>query len=264
MSIATKIRGLKEMWRFDNRIPLVITRLLFPGETLLVYKIAGIEFVTDHARGDANGAREILTSLMYKRFLPEIKNDLPANVLDLGSSNGGFPLLLQISGVKLKKVVSLELNPETFTRLRFNLDRNLSCETIAINAAVCGETRTLRVELGKGSVSDNIYSENLNLEAEVKEVPGISFDDLYERCFAGEIVDICKLDVEGAEFEILQTENHKALRKCRYLIMEIHERPGRTAGDILPVLDQLGFVARPQEPGSDTSVYFLVNQRLVR
>ena len=49
--------------------------------------------------------------------------DAPANVLDLGANNGGFPLLLHTSGIELKKVVSVEFNPRTFARLNFNLTR---------------------------------------------------------------------------------------------------------------------------------------------
>jgi len=48
--------------------------------------------------------------------------DAPANVLDFGGSNGGFPLLLASEGVRLKRVVSVEANPSK---------RNLDCEVIS-------------------------------------------------------------------------------------------------------------------------------------
>ena len=240
----------------------MLTRAFFPREELNVYRLRGIEFIADHARGDANGAREILSSPMYLRFLPKLDLNGPANVLDLGASNGGFPLLLAANGIKLKKVVSLELNPDTFIRLRFNLERNLNCEITVANAAVCGETRMLDVPIGAGSVSDNIYGENTDSRAVVKTIPGLSYDEIVKTNFGGEIIDICKMDVEGAEFEILRSANHKKLLQCRYLLMEIHERDNRKASEILPIVAEMGFILEPQDPGSDTSVYFFVNSAL--
>ncbi len=263
MSLKTKLRGLREIWQFDNRLWLAMNRVFFPGENLNIYRTKGIEFISDHAGGDANGAREILTSPMYQRFLPKMKLANAVNILDLGASNGGFPLLLHANGLSLKKVVSLELNPSTFIRLQFNLQRNLTCDIVALNAAVCGETQVLSVALGKGSVSDNIYAENIGDHAEVRQIPGFSFDNIFDSYFADEIVDICKMDVEGAEFDILSSPQHQRLARCRYLILEIHERPEQKASDILPILKDLGFVQQPQEPGSDTSVYFFINDKLV-
>ncbi len=47
-----------------------------------------------------------------------MKLEGPINVLDLGASNGGFPLLLHADGIPLKKVVSVEFNRNTFRGFR--------------------------------------------------------------------------------------------------------------------------------------------------
>jgi hypothetical protein len=54
-----------------------------------------MQFLTDHDAGDANGAREVITSGMYRDLLSELDLDGRINVLDLGGNNGGFPLLLK-------------------------------------------------------------------------------------------------------------------------------------------------------------------------
>lgn len=250
---------MREIWAFDNRVWLAFTRMFFPGEKLQVYRYNGLDILTDHAGGDANGAREVLTSSMYRRFLPHIKLDVPANVLDLGANNGGFPLLLADSGIELKKVVSVEFNPQTYSRLHFNLTRNLVCEVIPLNAALCGEQRSFKVALGSGSVSDSIYADNESGDARIFKIQGLTFDDFYQAYFKDEVIDVCKIDVEGAEFEVFLHPSHHKLTKCRYLIMEIHERDGRQASEILPVLEKLGFVRQPLDPGADPSVHFFVN-----
>jgi FkbM family methyltransferase len=259
MSLKNKIRGLKEIWQFENRLPLILARTLFPREQLHVYRYKGVEILTDLAGGDANGAREVLTSPMYRRFLPQMELTGPLNVLDLGANNGGFPLLLSTSGYTLKKVVSVELNPNTFLRLRFNLERNLRCEVIALNAALCGEAKNLKLALGGGSVSDNIYNGEQSAGMTVFEIEGLTLDQIVSSYFADEPIDICKIDVEGAEFEVFSQPSHGGLRRCRYLIMEIHEGEDRRAETILSSLKQLGFVRKLQPPDADPNVYFFAN-----
>lgn len=261
MSLQNKIRGLKEVWAFDNHLWLTFTKILFPSENLQIYRYRGLDILVDRAGGDANGAREVLTSPMYRRFFPRMKMDGPINVLDLGANNGGFPLLLLTSGIELKKVVSIELNPRTFVRLHFNLTRNLSCEVIPLNAALCGEEKTLEVALGEGGVSDNIYNGSENPDSRIYKIKGLTFDDIYGTYFENEIIDICKLDVEGAEFEVFLQPSHEKLRQCRYLIMEIHESGGREADEILPIVEELGFVHQNSEPDADPTVHFFINSK---
>ena len=262
MSLRNKIRGLKEVWAFDNRAWLTFTKLFFPKENLQVYRYHGLDILVDRAGGDANGARELLTSPMYRRFIPQMKFDGPANVLDLGANNGGFPLLLAVSGVKLRKVVSVELNPRTFTRLKFNLVRNLDCDVVALNAALTGDEKTLVVALGSGSAGDSIYRQSDNAAGEKMEIGGKTFDQIYDREFSGALVDICKMDVEGAEFEVLRRPSHQMLGRCRYVIMEIHENESQPASEIFREMENLGFARQQQEAGTDPAVYFFVNTRL--
>lgn len=264
VSLTTKLRGLKEVWAFDNRLWLTVTKSLFCREQLHVYRYKGMDILVDHASGDANGAREVLTSPMYSRFFDKMQLSGPLNLLDIGGSNGGFPLLFAANGFDLQKVVSVELNPRTHTRLHFNLHRNLDCEVIVINAAVCGESRTIKLRLGPGGVSDSILAETEPDNGREYEIQGMTFDDLYSTYFDQKLVDVCKIDVEGAEFEILLSPDHRSLAKCRYLMIEIHEGDGRKAMEILPILEGLSFEMTPHERGADPSVYLFRNTNLDR
>lgn len=261
MNFKNKIRGFKEVWQFDNRLWLIFTKTFFPRQKLQIYQFKGMDILIDQTAGDANGAREVLTSPMYRRFLPLMKFDGAINVLDLGANNGGFPLLLQAAGIPLKKVVSVELNPKTFMRLHFNLERNLSCRVIALNAALCGAPGFLKVSLGAGSVADSIYENVEGNDANSCMVEGLTLDEVWRRYFTDETVDLCKIDVEGAEFEVFLKPEHQRLRNCRYLIMEIHERDGRRAEEILPAIGQLGFIRQPTDPDADQAVHFFINSR---
>lgn len=264
MSLATKLRGLREVWAFDNRAWLFVTKTLFRRQTLHVYRYKGLDILVDHAGGDANGAREVLTSPMYSRFFAKMQLNGPLNILDLGASNGGFPLLLAASDYDFRRVVSVEFNPRTFTRLHFNLTRNLNGEVIPLNAALCGESRKLTVALGPGGVSDSIYAASEGRDVREYQIDGFSFDELFEKYFANEVVDICKIDVEGAEFEVFEGAAFKHLADCRYLIMEIHERNGRRADEIIPTVESAGFERQPNGVDADQSVHFFINKNLVK
>ena len=265
MSLKNKLNGLKEIWYFDNRWQLLFSRLFFRHERINIYRLKGMNILVDHLAGDANGAREIIVSPMYRQFLPQMKLDSPVNVLDIGANNGGFPLMLRANDIELKKVVSVEFNPNTFGRMRFNLERNAGCEFIGINAAICGEAREIEVRLGEGSVGDSIYAANVESSgAHLYHLNGMTFDEIYSSTFGEEKVDICKIDVEGAEYEIFNTPHHDRVTRCRYLIIEIHEEQGRNPNDVVRRLSELEFVEQPPVQMVEPAVHFFVNSALVR
>ncbi|MEZ5425528.1 MAG: FkbM family methyltransferase [Pyrinomonadaceae bacterium] len=250
MGIGNKIKGIGEIWQFDNHWQLFFNRLFFSGEKINVYRLKNLEFICDHSAGDVNGAREVLTTDMYRGFLAKMELTGPLKILDLGSNNGGFPLLLASENKKIEKLVCVEFNPETFSRLRFNIERNLDCEFTPLNVGVCGDNREIRFDLQNGSgTSVNIYGQK-GLESENGvRVPGETFDQIYERNFKGETVDICKMDIEGAEFEVFGSGKCLSLTNCRYLLIEIHHEKGTPRDLVLESLSELGFrEADPPQP----------------
>ncbi|MEO6052089.1 MAG: FkbM family methyltransferase [Pyrinomonadaceae bacterium] len=221
MSLRTKINGIRDIWQFSNRWHLIFSRLFFSNETVQYYRLNDIEFISDHAAGDTNGAREVLTSPMYKRFLSQLALPHDIKVIDLGANNGGFPLLLKSQNLFIKELLCVELNPHTFARLCFNLDRNFGDRFTAINCAVCGSNRPVLFHPGQSSVSDNIYHETVKNGLSSRQI-GRTFNDIYEEFFGDSIVDICKLDIEGAEFELFRDANASKISRCKYVIIEIH------------------------------------------
>lgn len=257
MSLATKLRGLRQILHFDNRLHLVLQRLFFRADTLGVYKMGGLEFVVDHAAGDPSGAPDVLTQPMYADHLAHLTPADAVNVLDIGANTGGFALLLARHGVRFKRLVAVELNPRTCIRLRFNLERNLSGEVLVLNAGLCGRARTLELALGEGSVADSLYAPSVNAAGGATSVPGLTFDQIFERAFGDAEVDICKLDVEQAEYEVFDNPGHDRLRRCRAIVMEIHDLPGRSPREVAQAIERLGFTQVPQM--SDPHVYVFLS-----
>lgn len=265
MSLKSKVDGIKQIWQFDNRWHLLLTRAFFSDESLNIYKYKNLEFVTDHVNGEANGAREILTSQMYKQFLPHLKFEKPINVLDIGANNGGFPLLLKSENFKLKKLACVELNPKTFSRMKFNIERNIDCDFRPVNAAVCGSDSTLELALGDGGTSENIYGENAGNGDQKLKIEGKTFDTLYAEIFGDEAVDICKLDIEGAEFDVFRSNEYQKIKNCKFLLMEIHHENFRQRSEIINLLEKINFIELNDKNISDSDedhyVHIFANRR---
>ncbi len=263
MALSDKLDGFKSMWRFDNRWQLVLSRLLFRDNGLNVYCINGMRILIDHHAGDESGTRLAIVSPMYKQFLPKMTLPTPANVLDLGGNGGGFPLMLELSGVKLKKVAAVEFNPFTFARMRFNLEKNLKCDLLPLNAAITGEPKTLELHFNEGGTADSLYGDDKKSGiGRLVRIQGMTFNELYEAAFKSEVIDICKMDVEGAEHEVFDHPHHEAVKKCRYLIMEIHPWQGKPPETILNKLASYGFEEMPRTLADEQDVYFLRNKTL--
>jgi len=244
LSLRTKFQGLREVWRFDNRWSLLLGLTLSRRVRLKTYRLKGVEILMDHGAGDAAAVRRILFSSEYRSLLGAMKLEKPVRVLDIGANAGGFALLFPILEIPLEKIVCVELNPATTARLRVNLGKNIPTVAAAVNAALQGRAGTVSVNLGAGFSGDSIYHAS---GGQPCQVPGLTFDELYEAHFGEEPVDICKIDVEGAEAEVLESGTCRRLALCRNLIIEIH--PHAWLAETRARLDMAGAVALIEDHG---------------
>ena len=262
MSVTTKLNGIREILAFDNRWQLLADRLFFRKTSLTIYKKGTLEFIVDVAGGDVNGVRSAVASGMYRDMLPPELWSSDISVLDVGANAGGFPLMLASVGISIKQLVCVEMNPNTFQRLQFNTAHNFGPGVVCVNAAVCGRPGTLDLLLGKGSTSDSIYEEKDSTKdygASRFSIRGLTIDAVCEQAFSGAHIDLCKIDVEGAEYEIFSNPGHDYLKKCRRLIMEIHNRKDENiTAALLDSIGKLGFV---QTGLSDADDVFLFENR---
>lgn len=255
MSWTTKIAGFRSCLQFDNWLSLVISRTFFRKHGLNIYRKNGLEFIVDHQGGDECGTRAVLLSEMYRRHLAGIPRDRPINVMDLGANGGGFLLLLKLMGFRLNRVVAVEMNPYTFGRLYFNVKHNLLGKATLRNQAVAGTQRTYEITLGRGSTGDSLYQPSPEGSRHV--IQSMTFTQVCED-FEGNIIDVCKIDVEGAEHELFDTYPD-GLDAVRHLIMEIHGPLGKQQ-ELKQKVRSYGFLLEKENDVKD-SVYHFVNGR---
>jgi FkbM family methyltransferase len=241
MALNQKIDGIRAFWQFDNPWQLAFNRLFFPGEKIGIYRYKGLEIMVDRSLEEVAIINEVFASPAYTQFFPHLDLNGPLNVFDIGSNIGCFPLLINSQGFELKKLVCVEMNPKTFSRLKFNIERNLDSDLELVNGAVCGDNRQIEVALGEGSANDSIYGKGTG--GKVRHVQGYTFNELFEHNFGGSPVDLCKMDIEGAEFEVFAKPGHELIKNCRNLLIEIHHNTsaGRSRDLVRGPLTDLGF-----------------------
>ncbi len=238
MSLTTRMAGLRAMMRFDNRWQLIFNRLFF-NSTIMVYRYKNCKILVDHDGGDATGVRKCLSTDMYRQFIPLMKLDHPLTILDCGANTGGFPLLFHTEGFALAKIVGVEMNPYTCTRLRYNLFTNLEVEIICLNAVVEDTTRVHSLCFGQGSTGDSLFNENKT--GKRFRIQSRSLDDVIAEHFGDAVVDIVKIDIEGAEYMLFAGRNFRRLSQCRHLVIEIHRLEGRSEQEVISAIQALGF-----------------------
>lgn len=218
-----QFRRFAEMMKFDNPIELTLQRVLFRKTKLQTYRFNGVEVVADLNAADTGSIQSCIAGPMYRKFLSQMTLAGPLTVADFGANAGGFSALLKVLGLDVQRLLCVELNPNTYERLRFNITRNFRGASV-VNAAVCGVECSITVPLGIGSTNDNIYTGGPERGGQAHTVPGRTFDDLCDAHLHGGTIDICKMDIEGAEVEILASGTHTAgaLDRCRYFLIELH------------------------------------------
>lgn len=252
--IRGKLIGFGALRPFDNFIQLCVERSLFTQTQSVIHRIDGMEVLIDYAAGEQNGTRSCVGDLQYEPFVLEMKLDGPLNVLDLGANGGGFALMLKRLRYELRKVVAVELNPRTYGRLCFNLHRNLDCEVRALHAGVAERDGSIELALGGGSIGDSIFMESEGPGPRTR-VPLIALSSLIQQQVGSEPIDVCKIDIEGAEFPILVSEEGAALRHARHLIIEIHSHPDYSEQWVHDRLAGWGFELLPARSSFEPNVF---------
>jgi FkbM family methyltransferase len=260
--LRNKWLGFGEVLQFSNWPELLLGLTLFRKTGVKIYRFGRFQFLCDQEQGDENSIRAAVATPMYRELISDLPLEQELSVLDLGANAGGFVALLLSRGHRLRQVWAVEMNPYTCQRLAFNLGHNLGPAGKACNLALSGQDTRFEVELGRGSTSDSLYGAARG--GERIGVQGLTFDSFWKEYVRLEHVDLCKIDIEGAEFEMLLEGKAECLARCRRCIIEVHPRTGRTREELKAVFKRQGFVQvnEVDEPAEGTVVWSWKNERM--
>ena len=235
-----QLRAVWENRRFDNALQLFLDRVVGRSTGLTVYRLGEYRILVDHRGEDQVGTRLCLVDGIYDGLLTKLSLPHRLSVLDLGANGGGFPLLLGAKGHEFDRLVCVELNPNTCARLAFNIGSNLGRQHLVLNAAVSAISGEMEKSFSLGSVSDHI-DRKATTGGVAERVPLLTFDEIVRRGGFSHGIDLCKFDVEGAEFDVLLGSTATSLKLCRHLLIELHDSGGGKNARAKEVLRELGF-----------------------
>ncbi len=143
-------------------------------------------------------------------------------VIDIGAHIGRYTITSSKQVGKTGKVVAIEADPDNFQLLKRNIALNNLTNVLPLNYAVFS-TRT-RMKLYEQSASAKYNSLMLARAAKTKNYVEVNADTLDNILKLNEVnqVNWIKIDVEGAEFEVLKGSTETLSGENVSLFVEIH------------------------------------------
>lgn len=159
-------------------------------------------------------------------------------ILDCGA-NIGMSVLYFKHRYPEARIVGFEPDPTILTFLEENIKRNGLTGVEVVNAALASEPGTITLNSDGGAASHlESYKPDDDATWQTFEVPCVRLSD-----YLDEPVDFMKMNIEGAEYEVL-SECEPRLSQIREMNIEYHRLPGVpcTLHKILELLDRNGFI----------------------
>jgi FkbM family methyltransferase len=164
---------------------------------------------------------------IIERFTPK-QGDI---VVDIGAHIGLYTIISSKRVGTNGKVVAIEADPGNFEMLNRNIKLNRLTNVIPLNYAVYSKETKIKLYLPSGESGftkyNTIMSDWVNTKDKFVEVNANTLDYLLQsKGIREEEVNWIKIDVEGAEFEVLKGA-HNVLSKSKdiALLMELHGPP---------------------------------------
>jgi FkbM family methyltransferase len=156
------------------------------------------------------------------RGVPIRSGDL---VIDIGANHGFFTCYAACKGAR---VIAFEPVPKLYERAVANVRQNGFAERVTVVPCAVGGLRReveMRVSASLGGGESSIVNEfSRNNKIPIEEtirVPCKTLADIFEE-YSISSIRMCKLDVEGAEFEILKSLGPNHIEKIQSIAMEYH------------------------------------------
>lgn len=215
-------------------------------------------------------AKYILKEGSYEPEIVELVKqylDPKKDIIDIGANVGFFSVLFAKSVEKGKRVLAVEPTPGALKRLKSNLIQNEVDNVIVHEGLVGSEKATVPFYMVAGkeeysSMKPIAHKHALDFQSEVVELPCVKLDDLIEEHRMNP--SFIKIDVEGAEWEVLKG-SEKTLKVHRpVLLSELDERLlkgfGSSCMQVCEFLSSQNYRVRdadglgPVKPGLTTSI----------
>jgi FkbM family methyltransferase len=189
-------------------------------------------------RGSPHSLKNVIKEEQLKE---EFKLKKGWTFIDVGACWGLYTVNASKQVGKNGLVIAIEPHPESYCFLVFIKSLLRLRNVTTVNAALSNRNTNLKFYFGNKNALSSL-KEEYDAGLGFTQVKAITFDTLMDN-YSLEKVDAIKIDVEGAELDVLEGMT-KALKSCKYITFEIHGQPSireKRAQKIINTLNYEGF-----------------------
>lgn len=167
---------------------------------------------------DIWSVKETFLDQFYTRYGTQIEPDWV--VVDIGAAIGEFTVYAA-QKAPAGEVYAYEPNPQSFALLKENIKLNTLSNVQTFCVGVWDQAGGMQLDLGNGEPlqGKTLFQQDESLTT---EIPAITFNQLVQDS-GDSIIDLLKLDCEGAEYAILMAASAESLACVQRIVMEYHD-----------------------------------------
>jgi len=179
---------------------------------------------------------EIIANKDYEKKGFSMKNgDI---VVDLGANVGVFSVLASRIA---KRVYAYEPVDENYACLEKNVKQNNIGNLVPVKKAVYNKEGEMEINISKFSIGNSLFSNDTMVGTQKVKTATLE-SIMRENCL--DRIDFLKMDIEGAEYEVLYSTPDDVFNKIERITMEYHEREdGKKPSEMMEFLKRRGFMA---------------------
>lgn len=204
------------------------------------------------SQADNSIYKEIFELREYKEIEQIIKS-AKAPLIDAGAQAGFFVLYCRALNSEVK-IFAIEPDEGNLELLDENLKINKIDNVEVIPAALAGKSGLRDFYISKDSHNHSFYKILIPKINKTEKVKAFGLDDWLKEQGV-EDVSLLKLDIEGAEYEVL--ENFNGWEKIKNIVLEYHEFGAHRHEDLEKLLSANGFKVKSKGSGFEKNLGFI-------
>jgi len=176
-------------------------------------------------------------------LIDEFRNLRNSTILDLGA-NEGYYAIAMAQKRQNNRVIAIEPNPKAYELLKKNVDTNNLSMIQTLNVAAWKKSGTIKfyflpqvTSIGSLMLLNSSYLKEVPNRVQSINVRAVTLQEIVTR-FKLDKIDLLKIDIEGAELELLQSAR-ATLEITDKIVIEYHSQAIKR--DVRIFLESMGF-----------------------